>query len=544
MNNYKSHLWLIPAFTFLFLLRFFGLSELGLHDYDAVTNFLAAKKIVEGDFSMLFHHAAPLLHSFDAFFYFAFQNSSNSFIFLVYVEAGLQIIAILFLCSILKKDWKFSTTATFFLAVFVGSSPLLVYSGRCLTIDNGSLFFVILCVHFLKNELLYSKKEINQTYRNIIYLSVSFAVAFGFNYKSILILPFVFSYLFYQNYISNFIKKIAVFGGINILFVGFWTLIGQLILGKWTAYLGNLYYLIFEAHQREVTGESWVEFDLLYYFKYIFYFENPLIWIGMGMVIFSVIKKFLKRNETKTKEDTQALSFDWKELVNQKIIFWLLFLGSIAVPTLFLEKAPRIWILVLMLAYSLSAWAFLFGELLSKSGKWLLFLGIFYNCWLVMTHIYSYSSTSYNEVTTYINENQNQIKKIYLKGTLQPIPFLEKSTINYEILPQNFDKKINLVNDTISDSVLYILTDDYCFLANDCLTAEMIMRDKKAKYSVRNSYAQKYQLVKEWKELTLSEPFLYVEHSQYLGLNFSESYDLWQKQVQDSTTIRLYKVFE
>lgn len=43
-TNYKNHFWLIAAFIFLFLLRFFRLSELGLHDYDAVTNFLAAKK--------------------------------------------------------------------------------------------------------------------------------------------------------------------------------------------------------------------------------------------------------------------------------------------------------------------------------------------------------------------------------------------------------------------------------------------------------------------------------------------------------------------
>ncbi len=536
MNNYKTHLWLIPAFIFLFLLRFFRLSELGLHDYDAVTNFLAAKKLIEGDFSMLFHHAAPFLHSFNALLYFVFQNSFNSFTFLVYGEAILQISAILFLCSTLKKDWKFSATAAFFLAIFVGSSPLLVYSGRCLTIDNGSLLFIFLALNELRKITF---EEGNN--KSIIYLSIYFAVAFGFNYKSILILPFVFGYLFYQNSILDFIKKIAVFGGINILFIGFWTLIGQLFLAKWTAYLGNLYYLIFEAHQREVTGESWIEFDLLYYFKYVFYFENPLIWIGMGMVIFSIIKKFLKRKETITKENTNILSFDWQELINQKIIFWFVFLASIAIPTLFLEKAPRIWILVLILAYSLSAWAFLFGELLNKSGKWLLFLGIFYNCWLVMAHIYSYSTTSYDEVTAYLQENN--IQKIYLKGTLQPIPFLEKEQIKHEILPQDFDKKLNSKTNKI-DSIFYILTDDYCVLAGDCLEAERIMSDKKIKYSVRNSYSQKYQLIKEWKEVSLSEPFLYVEHSQYLGLNFSKSYDLWQKQAQDSTTIRLYKVFQ
>lgn len=537
MNNYKANLWLIPAFIFLFLLRFFRLSEIGLHDYDAITNFLAAKKLVEGDFSMLFHHAAPFLHSFDGLFYFVFQNNFNQFAFLVYGEALLQISAILFLCSILKKDWKFSTTAAFFLALFVGSSPLLVYSGRCLTIDNGSLIFIFLTLNELQKVIF--NKENN---KSILYLSIYFAIAFGFNYKSILILPFVFGYLFYQNSILDFTKKIAVFSGINILFIGFWTLVGQLLLHKWTAYLGNLYYLIFEAHEREVTGESWVEFDFLYYFKYIFYFENPLIWIGMGMVIFSVIKTFLKRNETKNDKNKQITSFDWKELINQKVIFWLVFLSSIAIPTLFLEKAPRIWILVLMLAYALSAWAFLFGELLSKSGKWLLFLGIFYNFWLIMAHIYSYSETSYDKASQYLQENN--IEKVYLKGTLQAIPFLENSTINYEILPQDFDKKLNLENDTRSDSVLYILTDDYCVLADDCLEAETIMKDKKVKYSIRNEYEQKYKLVKEWKELTLSEPFLYVEHSQYLGLNFSESYDLWQKQMQDSTTIRLYRILK
>ncbi len=551
MNNYKTHFWLFPAFIFLFLLRFFRLSEVGLHDYDAITNFLAAKKLVEGDFSMLFHHAAPFLHSFDAFFYFVFQNSYNPFTFLVYGESILQISAILLLCSILKKNWNFSATAAFFLALFVGSSPLLVYSARCLTIDNGSLFFVILTLYSLQ-KIVFNNPSTNRKYKQIIYLSSFFAIAFGFNYKSILILPFVFGYLFYQNSVLDFIKKIVVFGGINILFVGFWTLIGQLLIGKWTAYLANLYYLIFEAHQREVTSDSWIEFDLFYYFKYIFYFENPLIWVGMGMAIFYVIKHFLKRKETQTKENIQALSYDWKELINQKIIFWILLLVSIVIPTLFLEKAPRIWILVLMLAYSLSVWSFLFGELLNKSGKWILFLGIFYNCGLIIVHIYSYSSTSYDEVARFIKESivKNEFdktQKIYLKGTLQPIPFLEKKNINYFILPQNFDTDFTIKNKNelySIDSVFYILTDDYCILSNDCLEAETIMKDKKNSYSVRNSYSQKYKLIKEWKELTLSEPFLYVEHSQYLGLNFSESYDLWQEQVQDSTTIRLYKVFQ
>lgn len=544
MNNYKTHLWLPAAFIFLFLLRFFRLSEVGLHDHDAVTNFLAVKKIVEGDFSMLFHHAAPFLHSFDSLFYFAFQNSSTPYTFLVYAESSFQIVAILFLCSILKKNWNFSATATFFLALFVGSSPLLTYTARCLTIDNGNLLFIFLVLYSLQKIIFEENKNFNtQNYNKIISLSIYFAIAFGFNYKSVLILPFVFGYLFYQNSILDFIKKIVVFGGINILFVIFWTLIGQLLIGKWTAYLGNLYYLIFEAHQREVTGEPWVEFDLFYYFKYIFYFENPLIWIGMGMVIFSIIKKFLKKNENKTKENTQILSFDWKELINQKVIFWLLFLASIALPTLFLEKAPRIWILVLVLAYSFSAWAFLFGELLNKMGKWLLFVGIFYNCWLVMAHIYSYSTTSYDEAMTYIKENQ--IQKIYLKGTLQPVPFLEQSTIDYEVLPHDFEATLNVeANQPFknTDSIFYILTDDYCILAGDCLEAETIMKDKKINYSIRNKYAQRYKLIKEWKEPTLSEPFLYVEHSQYLGLNFSESYNLWQKQLQDSTTIRLYEV--
>ncbi len=546
MNKYKNHFWLFPAFVFLFLLRFFGSSELGLHDYDAITNFLASKKIVEGDFSMLFHHAAPFLHSFDAFFYLIFSSFSNTFTFLVYAQSVLQIVAILLLCSMLKKNWEFSATAAFFLTIFVGSSPLLVYSGRCLTIDNGSLLFIFLCIHFLNQE----------NYKSILYLSVCFAIAFGFNYKSILILPFVFGYLFYKNVSTDFIKKITVFAGVNLLFLGFWTVIAKLFLGKWTAYLANLYYLIFQAHQREVTGEAWIEFDLFYYFKYIFYFENPLIWVGMGMVIFSVIKAFLKRkeNQNQTNKSTKTvskLSFDWKQLINQKIIFWLLLLGSIAVPTLFLEKAPRIWILVLLVAYSLSAWAFLFGELLNKFGKWLLFLGIIYNCWLIMLHIYSYSSTSYDEVTEFVKENivKNELdktEKIYLKGTLQPIPFFENAGINYEILPQNLDTDFTLKNKNklhSIDSIFYILTDDYCILANDCLEAETIMNDKKNKYSVRNRYAQKYKLIKEWKEITLSEPFLYVEHSQYLGLNFSESYNLWQKQAKDSTTIRLYKVF-
>jgi len=125
----------------------------------------------------------------------------------------------------------------------------------------------------------------------------------------------------------------------------------------------------------------------------------------MGMVIFSVIKTFLKRNETKDNKNTKTRSFDWKELMNQKIIFWLLFLASIAIPTLFLEKAPRIWILVLIFAYCLSVWAFLFGELLNKFGKWLLFLGIFYNCLLITVNIYSYSTTSYDKVTSFIKEN-------------------------------------------------------------------------------------------------------------------------------------------
>ena len=547
----KDILWLLVAFAFLFMLRFFGLSEVGLHDYDAVTNLLAAKKIVNGDFSMLFHHAAPFLHFFDALFYLLFQNLSTSFTFLVYAEAALQIIAILLLCFILKKNWKFSFTAAFFLAVFVGSSPLLVYTGRCLTIDNGSLLFIILTLNEVR-KIVFDKETIQQNYKVIIHLSIYFSIAFGFNYKSVLILPFVMGYLFYQNSFTNFIKSVVIFVGINILFVGFWTLVSRLLLGKWTTYLANLYYLVFGAHQREVTGEPWIEFDLLYYFKYTFHFENPLIWIGIGMVIFSLAKKFMNRKQNKKLDNSnQTTSFEWKELINQKIVFWFLLLLSIAVPTLFLEKAPRIWILVLMLAYALSAWAFLFGELLNKSGKWLLFLGIFYNCWLVIIHIYSYSSTAYDEVANFIKESitENQLNKteiIYLKGTLQVVPFLEEKNINYEVLPQNFDTNFTVKNknklNTV-DSIFYVLTDDYCVLANDCLEEETIMKDKNINYLIRNSYAQKYRLIKEWKELTLSEPFLYVEHSQYLGLNFSESYDLWQKQLQESTTIRLYKVF-
>src|SRR6185437_6480222 len=153
-KKYITILWAIAGFIVLEALRAYKIKEAGFFDYDSVMNFLSAKKIAGGDFSMLFNHICPSFNLFYGILYKWFPD----FNILQYINLSFNSIALVVFVFLFAKSFNLSVLDTFLVLLLAGTSLFMVGSSRYFSIDSLSVLLVVLVMYFYYESIIRQSK--------------------------------------------------------------------------------------------------------------------------------------------------------------------------------------------------------------------------------------------------------------------------------------------------------------------------------------------------------------------------------------------------
>ncbi|WP_044238681.1 hypothetical protein [Flexithrix dorotheae] len=486
-NPCISHILLGILLMGLFFLRVNKLWETGVFDYDSAKNSIILTELNSGNFANLFHHASPGFY----LIYLPIHSLFNNFLFLEYFTALLNLLAIWLLVLHFSRLFHFNSNMFLWLLAFVGSAVYQIVSSRYLAMEALSLLlFVLIFIHYHKSLV---RPENN---RYIIFAQIILSLGVGVNYKFILVI------LVFWGYEILFAKRkwnLKMLFTSAFIFVApfvFYTFLGWLLGIGWDNYGKHFFVQAFIKDMNPNEEVSKFNLDLLYYVKYFLYFENPLSWIGIIVFLFAYQKK------------------SWAIPLLKLSLFVVLafFLGMSL-----LQKAPRALLFIFPLIYIIG----FLGIFALPIKKWikygLITLGIALNIFLTNENVWKYSNSSYPELASVLKLKSP--KKIISTAGLGVSPFLSPTTQLQIALTREEVKQYK------ASGGKYLLFDSYSQIINSQEFEEI-------KYNST-------QILFEKEENSLASPYLFLEHSEYTGLNFEETLLLRKKAIENGLKIRL-----
>jgi hypothetical protein len=471
----------------LLLVRIYLLNDTGLFDYDSVKNYLAAKELSEGKFINLFHHVSPTFNLFYAMMYKIFKN----YRFLEYIDASLNIIAITLFAHFLFTKLKLTIFQTCVILVLSGMSLFMVNSSRYFGIESLSLLlFVLTIINYFEN---LENGNARHLYKAVFFYALLMTV----NRKFLVFIFIVLVIELLQRNRRITSRNIAISGGIMLVPFVLYPLIGYAFGLRFLQYYASLYFMLFEI-QGNPTHYATINWDLLYYLKYFFYYENPLLIIVL--FLFPVLyRKELFSN------------------LHQINLYQFLFIISYCflIGMSIINKAPRGLLGIYIFLYF-----FLFlclNKILhSKLALGVVtFLIILADLYQINKNIYQYSHTNYDQVANFINDKK--IKKLVTTVGINIIPFLKEDV---EVKMIFDEKEIPALKD---QGFQYVLLDDFHYLTDINQFDELHKR--KPIFQVR--------------EPSLLAPLMALELSEFSSIGFDETLHLREKAVKDNFQLRL-----
>jgi len=491
MNDKKKTgiLFSIAAFMILILLRTYKIKEAGFFDYDSVMNFLAAKNIAKGDFSMLFNHVSPSFNLFYGFIYKLYPD----FIFLQYVNLTLNSVAIVVFVLLFAKYFNLSKWELAPLILLIGSSLFMVGSSRYFSVDAFSLLLVVLVLYYYYESI---------TRENKLYLYVSvflFMILFTINYKSILLTPLFVVTEFLQTKRKFTFRVLLIAKGIGLAFIVVFSVYGWMNgvpLHRYIAGIGAT--LLRQKGEYEYV--SVFSSDLLYYFDYFIFLENPLI------VLTLIIFPFLYRKEL----------FEQLKELNSYQFFFIITYGMLAGMSL-LAKAPRGILFIYPLLYL--CLYLCIRRILERRYLTFIITGfvILYQFWIVKESVYNYCQNNYDKVGEYINTNG--INKVAVTVGINSLPYIENAKVKVI-----FDEKE--LTELKKEGYSFVVVDDFCKAANLNNFSNLYKQPSLACY----------------KSSALLAPLVFLEESEYTGLSFEETMAIRREAMTDSCQVRIVKL--
>ena len=488
-KKYTTGLWAVVAFVVLEGLRAYKIKEAGFFDYDSVMNFLSAKKIAQGNFSMLFNHICPTFNLFYGFLY----KLQPDFNFLQYINLSLNSIAIITFVVLFKKYFNLKDGEIVVVLLLIGSSLFMVGSSRYFSIDSLSFLLVVLVMYFYYESIIKQNKK-------LLYCSGLLVVLlFTVNYKSILlILVFVVIELI-QNKRKFTFKDLLILKGI-----GFFFLIAFSVYG-WIKGFSILRYLagIAATFLRQKGENDYVSIfssDFFYYFKYFLFVENPLIVVAL--LAFPILYR-------------KELFSNLREL-NSYQYFFILAYAFLAGMCL-LAKAPRGIAFIYPILYLFLYLCIRRIVMKPWMGYAITVLVIIYQVWVVKDCIYKYSESNYKKAAAYITSKG--ITKIAETASIGILPYLEKTKTK-----TIFEERE--LADLKKEGYEYVIVDDFSKAAN--------VNNFKRLYSMP--------VVAYYKSPSLLAPLVFLEESEYTGLSFEETMATREEAMKDTCQIRIVKL--
>jgi hypothetical protein len=463
------------------------LDNTGLFDYDSVKNMMVAKEISHGEFGNLFHHVSPTFNLIYAFFYKIFK----SYLVLECLDSLWNVAAVFIFVYFLFDRLKLSVFQAGLILLLCGMSLFMVHSSRYFGIESMSLFlFVLTAIYYFKN---LEKGEDRHLYMSVLF----FALLMTVNRKFIVFIFIVLAIEFLQNNRKLTLRNLVVCGGIMIVPFIVYPLIGFALGLPFLHYYASLYCMFFRIEGNPIHYSTF-NWDIFYYLKLFFYYENPLL--ILVLFLFPVLYR-------------RELFYQVREINLYKFLFIITacFLAGMSV----LNKAPR-GILGIYLFLYLFLFLCLVKVLKNKIALGLaVMIILLFDIYQINKNIYCYSYSNYSKVGTYLE--RNKIKKLVTTVGIHIIPFL-KEDIEVKMI---FDEKE--LSGLKQEGFQYVLLDDFHYLTDIDQFKELHKRIP----------------VLQLKEPSILAPFVSLELSEYSSIGFYETLKLREKVKNDEFQLRL-----
>jgi hypothetical protein len=487
-NQQAKWLWLLVAFGLLLAVRLYTLPAVGLLDFDSVRNWQVVQEIRSGNFRNLFLHRSPSL-------YLLFAGLSPflpNFHWYAYLNAAFSAAAVTIMANEVRKRVPMSWVSFLLLALAAGCSVFMVHSGRYFSIESlGLLAFAFgLRAYLLRTE----KGETRFLYQALTWLAFAITV----NYKALLLIPIFLILEFWQPKrllsVSVFLKSLAI---LLLPFLIF-SLVAVLAGLPWWRYAGSLggIFQFSEPNAAHRTGKF--RGDPLYYFRYLFQFESPLSWLGMAAASAWAFFSFQHKQRPPVTLHT-VLS-----------VICLAFLLGMMV----LNKAPRGLIFCYVPLYLLG---YLQLRRITESEdiqQLMLAFSVLYSLFRCHGEIYSLARSEYADAARYLR--QHHITKVVTTVGNGLLPYAQGLDVKVAVWPGDLEK-------FRKQGYRHLLVDQYFRVTN---------------LKHFEPYSQ-VPAIATFREFPLRSRLLYLEHSEFTGLGYSQTLRLHHHALAQPAEMRL-----
>jgi hypothetical protein len=498
--------FILPVLALLavVVLRLYGLAEAALPDYDSVRNWQIVQEVAQGNVHNLFHHGSPafsLLYAPVAWFttdYRVYQH----------LNALLAVAALVWFIQFVAVTFRLAAVETAVLLLFTGTSVFLTFSGRDFTMGSMSLvvFVGLLRAHY---------RRLQQPSEGaMLHVAGWLALGVSVNYKFLLTVPIlvVLELLWGRSLLwrPTTLGRVLLILAVPYVAFGLVGVAGGLPWYRWPAVYYNL---VFPGASNAAGRAGHFRFDGLYYLRYLWDFESPLLLPGLlGWLLLA-----LRGRWPRLQHEARQLGL---------AVYLGVWAGCFLLGMSLLLKAPRGLLLVYPLFYVL---AFLGVRRLLRSINSMAIAGVVvvflaataFNLFRIQREIYAYAPTRYGQVARQLRE----------RAAGHPIRIA--STLSLGLRPF-----------LVETDTLAVVTNESELLKWRRQQFQYVLLD--ANWRVVNSpyfdsLARQPPLL-ALPEPLLTSPLLFLEHSEYTGLGYQQTLALQQTARQDSMQLRLYQL--
>ncbi|SNC74872.1 hypothetical protein SAMN06265337_2589 [Hymenobacter gelipurpurascens] len=487
----NPNLWWLLALAAVAAVRLHGLREIALPDYDSVRNWQIVQEVAYGNLRHLFHHGSPGF----ALVYAPVAWLTSDFRVFQHLNALLAMAALGQLTRFVGHQMRLSGAQVALLTLFVGTSVFLTFSGRDFTMSAGSLwcFFGLL-------EAYYHRLQ-RPSRATLLRATLWLMAGLCFNYKFILTLPILAVLELWQA--DGLLWRPGNLWRVLALLLAPYLVLGAVGVAAglpWYLWPAIYYKVAFPDAANAAGRTTTVHFDGLYYLRFLWQFESPLLWLGAGLGLWQLRREWPRRR--------QLLPLPW---------YLLVWGGCLLAGMTLLLKAPRGLLWAYPLFYTL---AFLSMRQRLPSGVVVaLVLGaVAWNGFRLQQEVFAYRPTHYPQVAAWLH--QHQVGKVASTVGLGLAPFRLASDT---VLPITQTQQLAALR---KRGYQYLLLDDYYRVAG-VLPFDSLRRQRP---------------VAAWPEPLLTSPLLFLEHSEYTGLDYEETLARQRATLQDTLQLRLLKL--
>ncbi|WP_375434574.1 hypothetical protein [uncultured Hymenobacter sp.] len=508
LTSSTSRVWLLPllALVAVTVVRLYGLPDVSLPDYDSVRNWQIVQEVAHGNLRNLFHHGSPafsLLLAPVAWFTTNYQVYQH-------LNALVAVAALAWLVQFVGAQLHLTASEIALLLLFTGTSVFLTFSGRDFTMGSMSLFVFVglLRTHY---------RRLHQPNGRVL-TQTAFWLALGLsiNYKFLLTLPVlvVLELLYGRGLLWKpvVLMRVLLVLAAPYLVLGLLGMVGGLPWYRWPAVYYNL---VFPGVSNAAGRTGHLRLDGLYYLRYLWDFESPLLLPGLAGSLLLAIRRGLLSSPRGRHPIT---------LPTYLSIWAGCFLGGMSL----LLKAPRGLLLVYPLFYILAFVVLrrvlrsmpLIAPISTQLLTGVLLAATAFNLHRIQREIYAYAPTHYSNMARLLHARTPGPVRVVSTIGLGLSPFLAATdtlavVTNEKELPLWRKKQFE-----------YVLLDAYWRVTNSPAFDSLRRQPPLATLP----------------EPLLTSPLLFLEHSEYTGLSYEQTLALQRTARQDSAQLRLYRL--